>query len=179
LVVAQGLLHEAAEDDGADPVPVEPVAGREQGVSNRVGEPGYLDVLGEQSAVDVREPGEFGFEVSVAFLRFGVERCEQVDDAAAQAGRVERFDVPAERALWEQSGILGVQTEYEPDGEDGEAVMRSQGVGVGVLGGDGGGGGGPRRIGRCGSRPLCGGISGGESVKGLRTILSSAVPVRR
>ena len=39
--------------------------------------------------------------------------------------------------------------------------------------------GGHRRIGRRGSRPLCGGISGGEPVKELRTILSSAVPVRR
>ena len=39
--------------------------------------------------------------------------------------------------------------------------------------------GGHRRIGRRGGCPLRGGISGGKSVKRLRTILSSAVPVRK
>lgn len=38
LVVAEGLLHQRAEDDGADGAPVEPVAGREQGFAYQVGE---------------------------------------------------------------------------------------------------------------------------------------------
>ena len=87
LVVAQGLLHQGAEDDGADVLPVEPVPR----VDHRVAD------LVEQTAVDVVEPGELVLEVLVALVLRGVEHLEQVDDCAAQMAGVVALHVVAER----------------------------------------------------------------------------------
>ena len=136
LVVAEGLLHQRAEDDGADGAPVEPVAGREQGFAYQVGELWNLDAFGEQAAVDVREAFEVVLQILVALVERGVQDVEQVDDGAAQVRGVVAFDVLAERVAGVESGVLGVQAEHEAHGQHGEAVVAFRVVGIVVLRGE-------------------------------------------
>ena len=128
LVVAEGLLHERAEDDGADAAPVESAGCLEERVADGVGELGDLDPLRVQAAVDVGKRLELVVQVRVAVPGARVERVEQVDQAAAQVRGVLGLDELAERVRGEQPGVLRVHGEHEAHGEHGEVVVHLRGL---------------------------------------------------
>lgn len=137
LVMRKRLLHQTAEDDGADVLPLEPLARMNHRVPDFVGELRNLYRLGEQAAVDVVERGEVILKVLVPLRLRGVEHLEQVDDCTAQVAGVVAFDVVAECVRWEQSGVFGVQEEHDAHRQHCEAVVCLGVVGVGVLLGQG------------------------------------------
>ena len=123
FVMAERLLHEGAEDDGADAAPVEALADVQQGVTQLPGQRGHVDPVGEQAAVHVGERLQRFRQVTAPPLDRGVQHLEQVMEVLAQpVGRGCRH-VVAERVRFEQVRVLRVQAEHEAYGQHRQRVM--------------------------------------------------------
>ena len=123
FVMAEGLLHEGAEDDGADAAPVEALADFQQGVTQLPGQRGHVDLVGEQAAVHVGERFQRFRQVTAPLLDRSVQYFEQVIQVFAQTfGRGCRHIV-AERVRFEQVRVLRVQAEHEAYGQHRQRIM--------------------------------------------------------
>ena len=88
----------------------------------------------EQAAVHIGEGGQLVLHVGVAVGFFGVQHPEQLDQLGPDVGDVPvrhflevvvEFPVPAEN-----TGVLGIETEHQPDAEH---IQTFQAVGVGRV----------------------------------------------
>ena len=123
FVMAEGLLHEGTEDDGADAAPVEALADFQQGITQLPGQRGHVDPVGEQAAVHVGERLQRFRQVTTPLLDRSVQYFEQVIQVFAQTfGRGCRHIV-AERVRFEQVRILRIQAEHEAYGQHRQRIM--------------------------------------------------------
>ena len=109
-------LEDGAEDSRRDLAPVEVVAGfAEEQVTQFVGELRYGLVLdGEESAIDIRESGEFGFEVWVALTDWCVEHLKEVKQRTAELRRRSVLDIVAKLLfLAKDTCVFGIEAEHE------------------------------------------------------------------
>ena len=111
----EGTLEHAAEDGGRNLAPVEVERGvLQERVAQLVGELRNVYLLGEETAIGIREGGEVWAQVLASLVSRGVEHFEETEQFAAHRESVELCQVVVKLvALAEDARILGIEAEHQ------------------------------------------------------------------
>ena len=130
-------LEDSAEDSRRDLAPVEVVAGfaKEQ-VAQFIGElRDRLVLQREQATIDIRESGEFGFEVWVALIERCVEHLKEIEECTAELRSRNILDIVAKLLFSaKDTCVFGIEAEHKAHAQHIEAMERFGRCRVKVLG---------------------------------------------